>query len=289
MDREEFLAVLGTGAEFTDLGSWRIERVGGGLVSANTYRLRRGDHDYFVKEVVNRERDVLRRMIPLGLQHVPRVAYPDLLDRNILVTPFIPGGPIASKLLDPGLVRDFATVQNRLTEPPATDEARAFFRDAVLRWQRGGTGKLAGLRERVDRAVLAGWEDVAERLTPGTDDLAEEFAAMPFARQHHDLREANILTGPPQTICDWGSSYGAGPFFFDMAPFCLRHPENLEVYAGHSDICRAASPEQVERWMHVGAVASLWSRLNYIHEFTHGRDPGSWLCYEFQTWRLLAV
>ena len=64
MDRDEFLSVLGTAGDFADLDRWRLEPVGGGLVSANTWRLRRGDRDYFAKEVEDRERDVLRRMLP---------------------------------------------------------------------------------------------------------------------------------------------------------------------------------------------------------------------------------
>ncbi|MGD2175506.1 MAG: hypothetical protein PVJ27_08890, partial [Candidatus Brocadiaceae bacterium] len=250
---------------------------------------RRDDADYFVKEVQPHERDVLLAMIPLRLSHVPRVAFPALLRGSILVTDFITGGPIQSKMLEPGLVRDFATVQNRLRSRAPTPSDRRFFREGFLRCSEGGRDRLRRLRAEQQWLVLEGYAEIAARLARDTEQFACEFASMPFARQHHDFREENILAGPPQVICDWGSSYGHGPFLYDLAPFCLRHPENLAAYAEHSKICRQADAPQVRRWVHVGAVAGFWSVLHYLDEFSSGSDTERFLDYQYETYRRLGA
>lgn len=287
MDAREFRARLSSHPAFADLEQWQVTPVRGGLVSAHASRLRRGDADYFVKELKDNERDVLKRLVPLRLEHVLRVVYPELLDRGILVADFVPGGPITGKRLEPGLVCDYATIQNCVTSDSAGESNRAFYRDSLVRWWDGGRANLDRLTAERGWSVLDGWRSVAECLDREHDAVIEEFGRMPFAQVHNDFREENILAGPPQVIVDWGSSYACQPFLSDLAPFCLGHPETLSIFAKHSAICRAADMGCVGRWLFVCACARFWGDLYYISELTAGRDPEAWLAYEYETYRLL--
>lgn len=287
MDAQDFRARLSSHPAFADTEQWQVTPVRGGLVSAHASRFRRGEADYFIKELKDNERDVLKRLVPLRLEHVLRAVYPELLDRSILVTPFIAGGPIAGKRLEPGLVRDYATIQNRVTSDSAREGNRAFYRDSLVRWWDGGRANLDRLAAEYGWPVLGGWRRVAECLDREREAITDEFGRMPFAQVHNDFREENILAGPPQVIADWGSSYAGQPFLSDLAPFCLGHPEALSVFAEHSDICRAADPRDIRRWLFICGCARFWGNLYYISELSAGRDPESWLAYEYETYRLL--
>jgi hypothetical protein len=259
----------------------------GGLVSAHASRWRRGDADLFVKELKDNERDVLKRLVPLGLEHVVHVVYPELLDRGIMVADFVPGGPITGKRLEPGLVRDYATIQNCVTSDSGRESHRAFYRDSLVHWWDGGRASLDRLTAEQGWPILDGWRGVAEGLDREREAVIEEFGRMPFAQVHNDFREENILAGPPQVIADWGSYYRGQPFLSDLAPFCLGHPETLSTFAEHSDICRAEGAARIRRWLFVCACARFWGDIFYLSELAAGRDPEAWLAYEYETYRLL--
>ena len=137
MSFDEFRRRLQTERAFQELDTWTITAVSGGYTSPHTYRLRSGDKDYFVKEIKDNEREILKLLTPLVLTHVIKVTHPDLLDRNILVAEYVAGGPITSKVLEPGLIRDFATIQNHFNSPefvqePLSDDG-GFFRSYLTR------------------------------------------------------------------------------------------------------------------------------------------------------------
>ncbi len=287
MDAAEFRARLASHQSFADADAWQVTPVRGGLVSAHASRWRRNGADYFVKEVRDNERDILQRLIPLRLRHVVHVVYPELLDAGILVADFMAGGTITDKRLEPGLVRDYATVQNWVTSDSDRETHRAFYRDSLVRWWDGGRENLDHLSAEHDWPILEGWRRVAECLDSEREAVTEEFGRMPFAQVHNDFREENIMAGPPQVIVDWGSSYRGQPFLSDLAPFCLGHPDTLSVFAEHSDICRAARADQVRHWLFVCGCARFWGALHYHRELAAGRDLAGWLAYEYDTYRLL--
>jgi aminoglycoside phosphotransferase (APT) family kinase protein len=110
---------------------------------------------------------------------------------------------------------------------------------------------------------------------------------MPFARQHHDFREGNILGENPQVIIDWGSSYGHGPFLYDLAPFLLNHQENLAIFIQHSDICKQAGRTAIKRWLYVAACARFMTFFTYIRERADCekvKDLEAFLEYHYQTY-----
>jgi hypothetical protein len=292
MDSEEFTNRLRSSDLFGDLASWDITPVEGGLVSEHAARMRRGARDYFLKEVRENERETLRRVTALGLEHLPRLISPELLQQDILVTLFVPGGPIKSKRLEPGLLGDYAALQNHLNRPEQVDgplhDDEFFYGGSVLRWGRGARKRLQELHRRENCPIVGQYRRLTEQIGRDIERLAHEYSVMPFAWLHHDFREANILAGPPQIIVDWGSSYGRGPFMFDVAPFCLRYRENLEPFTAHSDICRAARKEDIERWLLVAARVRFLAMLHYLGELPPARSLEQFLQYEWETYSKLA-
>jgi hypothetical protein len=79
---------------------------------------------------------------------------------------------------------------------------------------------------------------------------------MPFGWLHHDFRETHIVGDPPRLI-DWGSSYGHGPFLFDLGPFLVNDVRGLECFIAHSDICGSASRAEIDRWLYTANCASF--------------------------------
>jgi hypothetical protein len=291
VDLNELIGHLKTKAEFSDLDRWTITAEELGRTSQHTYRLRCDEKDYFLKEVKNNERDVLKRLVPLQLPHVVKVVYPDLLDSNILVAAYVSGGPIKSKDLEPGLIRDFATIQNHFNSPAFVSEAPRddgfFFGQFLIRCFETGYNNLLQLQTR-GFPVANRYVEIAEHLMKGQKQIVVEFSSMPFAQQHHDLREGSILGSNPQVIIDWGSSYGYGPFLYDLAPFLFNHKQNLEVFAQHSDICRGANRETTERWLYVATCARFVSFFTYLQEQTEAEkvaDMEAFLEYHYDTYK----
>jgi hypothetical protein len=86
---------------------------------------------------------------------------------------------------------------------------------------------------------------------------------MPSGWLHHDFREENILAGQPQYVADWGSSYGPGPFLYDLAPFLFGCPGRLDVFAESSELCDGVSRQAVERWLYAATAARCAALLRH--------------------------
>jgi hypothetical protein len=278
---------------FEDLDQWTITEEYLGTTSPHTYRFRRGEWDLFVKEIKENEREILKLLTPLRLRHVVSPSFPALLDKNILVSEYITGGPIQSKDLEAGLIRDFATLQNHFNSSeflrePRTDDG-GFFRNYLTRCFETGYNNLKALLMH-GFPIVEDFVRVAQYLLATQDEIILEFSSMPFARQHHDFREGSILGENPQVIIDWGSSYGHGPFLYDLAPFLLNHPKNLEIFIQHSDICKNADRMTIERWLYTAACARFMSFFTYIREQTdceRVNDFEAFLAYHYQTYSSL--
>jgi hypothetical protein len=114
-----------------------------------------------------------------------------------------------------------------------------------------------------------------------------------FARQHHDFKEDNII-GEPQKLIDWGSSYGYGPFLFDLAPFLVNDPDSLETFIKSSDNRKNTPRKQIDRWLHAPLGARFLGLLRWhLHPdeprgIIHSEEEcRSFLEYEYRPYKKL--
>ena len=301
MKFEELKEILRTKSEFRRLEDWKFTRITSGGTSPNKFRLRTGKKDYYVKEISEQEHKILPVLLAIKSRLIPPVAYPDLLAKDILVSPYLgrcvrPGGR-----LEPRLFREFAVMQNTLNNPAVR---RKLKRSHGYQWNdrddgyfsRGVTKPLAESRRLLRRLtrrygwrILDAWRTAFDLMAGQERALAREFGGMPFGRQHHDLREDNIV-GKPQRLADWGSSYGHGPFIYDVAPYLPGDPRLREAFVRTSDICRRADPRTIDRWIWLATCRKLSGKvlqgLNGSNERMWGAGEGihrhlvrfSWLC-----------
>jgi hypothetical protein len=265
MEWQEFRRRLEARPQFEDLDRWQIETVTSGMTSPHTYRFRLEEQDYFVKEIKANEARILRLLTYFQLTIAPQVVVPALLQDGILVAEYIAGTPIESKQLPPDLIRRYADMQNALNDHDAlldseafrgctfTTEDDGFYRRSIMRCLDQGYENLLSLR-RHDLPVVEAFIEIADRIRADRDTIADAFSGMPFAWLHHDFREAQIIGDPPMLV-DWGSSYGHGPFLFDLGPFLIGDDEGLETFVTRSEVCRRANPASIARWLYAATDA----------------------------------
>jgi hypothetical protein len=287
---------------FSDLAAWQIERIEDGTVSEHTYKLSRGETVCFVKQVKDNEAFALKLVDGLDLDIAPRVLLPELLAQHLLVAEYIPGGPLREKKLEPQLIVKFAELQNRLNNPalfagrgtfsgcPSMVQDDGFFWRGHYQNCEQGYARLLKFRD-TGHPMAEPYLAIAEQLRPARIQLITAFCAMPFAWQHHDFKEANIV-GTPQRLVDWGSSYGHGPFLYDLAPFLIADPAGLDLFVQHAQACRHVSADQVQRWLYVALCARFFDYVvNRIREdggIGYARDAENGpLEHEYETYRLL--
>ena len=252
---------------FADLSAWTITPLRGGITSAHTYRCRRDGLDWAAKEVKDNEARILRLLAALDLDVGPQVVLPGLLKRGVVVYQHVRGRPMRGKVLDRSLIARYARMQNALNRkqdligtPPFegcafTIEDDGFYRGSINRCIDGGYENLQRLRtHRLD--VVEAFIEIADRIREHREAIADGFSGMPFGWLHHDFREAHIVGDPPRLL-DWGSSYGHGPFLFDLGQFLLNDPKGLEVFSAHSEICQGASEDQIVHWVTCAACAGF--------------------------------
>jgi hypothetical protein len=289
MDREQLERRLRAHRVFAEIDRWTVTGMAGGITSPHTYRFQLGDQDYFVKEVKANEKRILRLLSTLGLEVAPKVVLKELLEEDILVAEHISGEPLKSKKLPPALIRNYAEMQNVLNRKDVliktdafaechfVEEDDGFYRRSITRCLDQGYRNLLSL-QRHDLPAVEAFIEIADHVRAHRGRITDTFSDMPFAWLHHDFREAHIVGDPPKLL-DWGSSYGHGPFLFDLAPFLFTDREGLRVFVAHSDICRNADPATIERWLYAATCAGLGAFLMWhLGEFGYvdgrqGREP----------------
>ena len=276
---EYIMKLLRKQSEFSDLDTWKLEHIDVGEMQ-HKYKLSKGDKIYLVKEVKPHEAQVIYFLYHLKLPSLPSTSFPELLKHKILVRKYILGDMLKSRKLDSELIREFATFQNRMNDKSFFDRYNnlgienysqkddGFFRRYT------GTESLNHADERLKQLsamytlkIIQQFWEISEQIEKDKRAITDTFSNMPFARQHHDFREDNII-GKPQKLIDWGSSYGYGPFLFDLAPFLVNDPSGLETYIKTSDICRNASMMQIERWIYVARLVCALS-VCFIFSLSH--------------------
>ena len=296
MDLGELLQRLERLPHIGDPRAWHVEPITLGGVSQHTYRLRTPSVDLFVKTTRDNESRTLRLLSYLDLAVCPRILYPELLDENLLVAQYVPGGPLRERRLEPGLVANYCEMQNKLNQrhlfesvEPFTrcafhaEDVGGFYRGLIARGLVEGYPKLIALRA-YGLPIIEEYVEVAQRVGEHADRIADAYAMMPFAWLHHDFREDNIV-GSPQKLVDWGSSYGHGPFTFDLAPFLIVDREGLATFIAGSQICRQAERSEILRWIFAGTCAAFMGFL--LWRVKYPQEPGgNWQTPE-ECWRFL--
>ncbi|MBN1399558.1 MAG: hypothetical protein JXA74_01900 [Anaerolineae bacterium] len=271
MRLEQLEAVLRHEPAFSDLAAWAVTPVLGGSISPHTYRFQREGADYFVKEVKPNEARTLRLLAALDLCIAPRVIYPALLQEAVLVSEFIVGEHPHCKRLEPQLIVGLAELHNALNDEERVRRAApevafrlareddGFYRRSITRCMDEGYAQLLRLK-RHGLAIVDEWVALADHLRARQARLSDAFVSMPFAWLHHDFREGSIL-GHPQRLIDWGSSYGHGPFLFDLAPFLVEDPAGLALFCAHSNICASVDRETIWGWLQAANGACFFGFL----------------------------
>jgi hypothetical protein len=264
--RRELEEVLRSIPEFSDFNCWELKHLGIGEMM-HTYILSKGNKRYFVKEVKPHEAQANYFLSILGLEHLPTTLYPELLDKKVLVMPFIEGGMMRERKrrIDYGLLHDFIKFQNKMNDKSFFDKYNrlgihnfgrvdeGFFKGRVVRNLKAGRLNLLKAKRKYHIPIIDKYIEIADFLKPFANKISEEFASMPFARQHHDFREDNIIS-KRHLLIDWGSSYGYGPFMYDLAIFLIHDKKALNIFIKESNIARKATKEQIKRWLYVALV-----------------------------------
>jgi len=256
--------------EFSDLKSWKMKRLEVGEMH-HTYVFSKGAKKYFIKEVKPHEAQANYFLYALKLPHLPYTAYPQLLENKVLVIPYIEGGmmPEKERKLDYGLLRDFITFQNKMNDkkffrkynPPELENLKKrddnWFTGRFEVNLKEGRKNLLMVKRKYPLSIVDRYLEIYDLLRKDEHGISKDYAGMPFTRMHHDFKENNIL-GKKHKLIDWGSSYGRGPFMFDLSIFLVHDKKAMDIFMKESNIARQASREQVERWLYV----ALANRFN---------------------------
>jgi len=237
----------------------------------------------------------------LKLKHIPGAVFSDLLTKQILVRRFISGTVLKSKKLDLGLIKDFITLQNKLNKEEyfrgynrfsinnSSQKDDGFFREETSRFFVEGPEKLAKLKI-YNLQIVNKFYKIFKHLEKNKEQIIDDFSNMPFARQHHDFRDDNIV-GKQQKLVDWGSSYGYGPFLFDLAAYLVNDRRGFEILLKHSDICKKSDRKKIERWLYVALAASflgfLQWRIDIGANFKNKEECRKFLEYEYKPYKKL--
>ena len=267
MDFAEFKRRLQSSPTFHNLERWTITDTDSGITSPNSYRFQCGDRDLFCKEVKENEKRILAFLTEAQLEIAPHIVCPDLLEQDIAVYEYVRGAPLTGKMLPETLIRNYARMQNLLNQEHVfrqsdalhgctfTREDDGFYRSSITRCIDQGYEHLFKLRAH-DLPVVEAFIEIADHIRAHRAPIVDDFSGMPFAWLHNDLREIQIIGDPPKLV-DWGSSYGHGPFLFDLAPFLVNDERGLATLIAHSDICRSATQDEIERWLYAANCASF--------------------------------
>jgi hypothetical protein len=301
MDFSTLVSLLQSHAEFHTISEWVITRVESGITSPHKYRFQSQHADYFIKEITVQEQNALRLLHTHQLRIAPPLPYPDLLEQMILVTTFFPGGCNRDKTLPLTLLTNYAEMQNTLNREDvllkpdrfnsnhSNEQDRGFYRRTVADNPEEWKQNLHTI-QRYNLPVVDSYLALANKLDNNRQRIAEDFAAMPFGWLHNDFRLENFV-GTPPVVMDWGSSYGHGPFLYDLAPFLLNDDVGFAHFIRHSHNCRNVSPDRLKRWLYVAGWASFMGFLRWFlveGVYWNGREEcDAYMTDAYQTWQAL--
>lgn len=299
---EQIKKILQTEDDFKDLSKWNFKHIPLGEMQ-HTYKISKGRKILFLKELKTHEAQMEYFLSQLRLKHLPYSRYPNLLKKKILVRDFIQGKMLRSKKIDLKLIKDFAIMRKKLNDKKFFDKYNIFKLKNYSQKDDGFYAKgmensirycskvLRKLNKYSLKEVDNFWE-ILNLIKKNKRSIINDFVKMPFAKQHQDFREDNIIIGKDceQRLIDWGSSYGYNPFMYDIAPFVANNPKALQFYLKNSGI--KAEKEQIKRWIYVGLCARFLDVVRWrLHPSEKRADTKEhckkYLAYEYKTYRRL--
>lgn len=241
----------------------------GGRVAEHVYRFDTpGGRPLAVKVVRPNEALILRVLAHLRSPLVPSIRCPKSIGEGLLIWHYL--DPAAVGPLHPDLAKAYAQFHN------ATDDGKVFVELGLpVKLEKSGQEFYIDTLHRclsaamVNLATLQGYAwpvldsvrktmaQVGER----EDELAERFGNTPFAWVHNDFRDENLVGKPPKLI-DWGSSYGYGPYLYDIGPYLVESDEAMRAFAGESAIYQSRSQGEREGDLLACTAAAL---TGYLH------------------------
>lgn len=250
-------------------GSDGLVPLHGGRVAEHVYRFDTpGGRPLAVKVVRPNEALILRVLAHLRSPLVPSICCPKSIGEGLLIWHYL--DPAAVGPLHPDLAKAYAQFHN------ATDDGKVFVELGLpAKLEKSGQefyidtlhrcfsaamvnlAKLQGYAWPVLDSVRKTMAKVGER----EDQLAERFGNTPFAWIHNDFRNENIVGNPPKLI-DWGSSYGYGPYLYDIGPYLVESDEAMRAFAGESAIYQSRSQSARQGDLLACTAAAL---TGYLH------------------------
>ncbi len=301
---DELKKILQQEREFRDTDKWKFKHIPLGEMQ-HTYKISKGHKNYFLKELKNHEAQMEYFLSQLKLEHLPFSLYPNLLKQKTLIKEFIQGRMLRSKNIDLGLVKDFAVMRNKLNNKDFFDKHNilglknysqrddGFYEEGLKSDFSYASRVLRKLGKYRLKEVNEFWR-ILNHLKKDRKAIIRDFVNMPFAKQHQDFREDNIMIGndKKQKLIDWGSSYGYHPFMHDLAPFLVNNPKALQIYTETSSICKRTTKKQIERWLYVALAVRFLGVVRWRLHPNEGRantkdDCREFLSYEYKTYQIL--
>jgi len=160
--------------------------------------------------------------------------------------------------LDDCSIFNMVNFQNQIKTNKQDD---GFYRATFLENMRHGADHLLRLKS-FNWSILKDYDRLLKWIVERQDVLIDGFAGSPFAWIHHDFDDYNLI-GWPQKLIDWGSSYGYGPYLYDISPYLLNNQESLRMFSQSSWIWARHAEEDNQRSLMANVCARFVGFLNW--------------------------
>ncbi|MBT3642588.1 hypothetical protein HN604_00375 [archaeon] len=201
---DEIKRILQKEKEFAEINSWKFKHIPLGEME-HTYEISKGKKIYFLKELKLHEAQMEYFLCRLKLSHLPFSIYPGLLRQKILVRKFIKGRMLRSKNIDLNLIKEFAIMRNRLNEKRFFNEYNILkvknfsqkddgFCEEGIRKSFSQAQKILKKLNKYKLQEIDDFLEILKELGKNKGGIINDYISMPFAKQHQDFREDNIIT-----------------------------------------------------------------------------------------------
>jgi|TARA_Y100000310_G_scaffold334707_1_gene415040 thiamine kinase-like enzyme len=301
---DELKKIIMKERDFKEINEWKFKHITLGEMQ-HTYKISKGNRIYFLKELKIHEAQMEYFLSQLKLKHLPFSLYPNLLKEKILIRKFIDGKMLRNKKIDMDLIKDFALMRNKMNDKKFFDKHNPLklknysqkddgFYERGLRANFAYASRVLRKLDKYNLKEVNDFWNILNHIKKQRKEIIQDYVSMPFAKQHQDFREDNIIVGSDgkQKLIDWGSSYGYNQFMFDVAPFLINNPKAFKAYIRISDNCNGVTQKQLERWLYVALAARF---LGVIRWRLHPNEKRAntkencrkFLKYEYNTYKHL--
>lgn len=219
--------------------------------------------------------------------------------------PKIEGKMLRKRKIKLKLLEDFIQFQNKMNKKKLFDKYNFLKLENYSQKEDGFFSKnfynsfiesrknLLRLKRKYNLEVVNDFIKLLNFVSKDKKKIIKDFVSMPFARQHHDFREDNILVNKNgQFLIDWGSSYGYGPFMYDYSKFLVNHKEAFNLVIKKSDMCKNIDRKKIDRWLYVSLIKKMLNMLQWYlqkdhHNIETKEKTKKMLDYEYKTYKNL--